>query len=106
MRKRILELEAPSRADERIIEVHPEDSFRELSGAPLSSKHSWNGTMERRRALLRAGIELPDGLNAGAARTDDVLDAAVAAWSAQRYASGMRESLPRGHHGRVGAIWR
>lgn len=106
MRTRILELEAPSSHDSRIVEVHPEVSFRELLGAPLDSKHSWNGAMARRQALLEAGIDLPDRVGAGLAHTDDVLDAAIAAWSAQRYAAGVREPLPKGHRRRIGAMWR
>jgi predicted RNase H-like nuclease len=106
MRKRILELERLARADKRIIEVHPEVSFRELCGASLSSKHSWNGLMARREALLKAGIEIPDWLDAGVAGADDILDAACVAWSAHRYASGIREPLPASHRARIGAIWR
>jgi hypothetical protein len=38
--------------------------------------------------------------------TEDVLDAAVAAWSALRYARGEARPLPAGHSARIGAIWR
>jgi len=52
--------------------------------------------MLRRQLLQAAGIdlpfsELPDIASAGA---DDVLDAAAAAWSAQRHATGQSRSLP------------
>lgn len=45
--------------------------------------------------LKDAGIVIPDHLgNAKAAGTDDVLDAAAAAWSAKRIATGTAVSLP------------
>jgi predicted RNase H-like nuclease len=94
-------------ADPRVIEVHPEVSFRALKGVDLESpKTSWNGFMERRRLLFsRARIDLP-----GELRTDaplvDVLDAAAAAWSAGRYALGLAESLPdEARPGARGVIW-
>jgi predicted RNase H-like nuclease len=75
--------------DPRIIEIHPEVSFALLGGRVLNaSKSTWSG-MTQRREILRAsgGIELPNDLgDAGKAGTDDVLDAAVAAWSGIRFA--------------------
>jgi Protein of unknown function (DUF429) len=66
-------------------------SFAALAGRHLRySKRSWNGQMERRRVLGAAGIELPDELSAGQAAADDVLDAAIAAWSAARKAREAR----------------
>jgi predicted RNase H-like nuclease len=50
--------------------------------------------MERRRLLTTAGVELPDELSAGQAGADDVLDAAIASWSAVRKASGEAVPLP------------
>lgn len=83
-------------ADARIIEVHPEVSFRALADAHVGfPKTTWNGQALRRRALKRAGIELPDELGEGGeVPVADVLDAAAAAWSARRYAQGRAESLP------------
>lgn len=105
--KKILEVDALARRDRRVIEVHPEVSFCELAGQELEfSKRSWNGLMERRRLLRTAEIEVPESLDAGTAPADDLLDAAVAGWSAQRYASGVREPLPHGRVKRIGAIWR
>jgi predicted RNase H-like nuclease len=82
--------------DARIIEVHPEVSFRCLAGAPVEHpKTSWNGQHDRRRWLTEHGIDLPDRLShAGAVPVADVLDAAVAAWSARRYAVGDAKALP------------
>ena len=102
---RILEVAAVAEEDERVFEVHPEASFRELAQAPVrASKHSWSGFHVRRRLLARAGIELPDDLPH--APLIDTLDAAVAAWSADRYARGEAVPLPNGHTERIGAIWR
>jgi len=96
LRDRIFEVEPVARSDKRLVEVHPEVSFRALNGAPLLySKHSWNGLNERRGLLGSAGILLPNELS-GAARAaaDDVMDAAVAAWSAMRVAEGRSATLP------------
>ena len=96
LRHRILDVEPVARADRRIREVHPEVSFRHLSGAPLPhSKKSWNGQRLRTELLAGAGIVLPLDLGAaGRVPADDVLDAAVAAWSAHRIATGKAVSLP------------
>jgi len=94
-------------------EVHPEISFAVANGAPLGcSKHTWAGGQERRQILARHGLVLdgpllPAGRHAG---PDDVLDAAIAAWSARRLAAGTGESLPARPEemtpgGRPMAIW-
>jgi predicted RNase H-like nuclease len=102
MRHRILEIARLAAADERVVEVHPEVSFRELIGRTPSPKKTGLGGSERRLALADAGVELPDLPHP----LDDVLDAAVTAWSAKRYAQGDALSLPEGHQARIGAIWR
>jgi predicted RNase H-like nuclease len=81
----------------RVIEVHPELSFAELAGTPLADrKSSWAGLILRRRLLAKAGIVLPDDLGPAGqkAGSDDVLDAAAAAWSARRAATGQARRLP------------
>jgi predicted RNase H-like nuclease len=76
-------------------EVHPEVSFTVLAGAPLAfAKRTWNGQHERVRLLVDAGIDLPDRLDAGLVAADDVLDAAIAAWSATRIARGEHATFP------------
>jgi predicted RNase H-like nuclease len=81
--------------DARVQEVHPEVSFALLAGAPLAfAKRTWNGQRERVKLLERAGIELPDHLDAGLAAAHDVVDAAVAAWSATRIARGEHVTFP------------
>jgi len=101
-----------TRLPERLFEVHPEISFAELNGgAPVAaSKKTWNGQMTRRALLARAGIALPDTLaGAGNIPPDDILDAAVVAWSSARIAAGQASSLPHppqvGSDGAAIAIW-
>jgi predicted RNase H-like nuclease len=95
---RIFEVAEIAAIDDRIVEVHPEVSFRALNGAPLRySKHSWSGIEERRVLLSSAGIVLYDDLSGGGrVAPDDVVDAAVAAWSAMRVAAGESLTLPAG----------
>jgi predicted RNase H-like nuclease len=89
-------------------EVHPELSFTVLLGQPPSaSKKTWAGM----RALEAVGIRLDDLGEAGvAAAVDDVVDAAVAAWSCRRLVNGDAVSFPDPPEddpetGRVIAIW-
>jgi predicted RNase H-like nuclease len=102
MRHRILEIAPLAEADERIVEVHPEVAFRELVGRPLAPKRTPVGSSERRDALRTAGVDLPELPYP----LDDVLDAAVAAWTAARFARGEAAPLPEDHASRIGAIWR
>jgi predicted RNase H-like nuclease len=102
MRHRIFEIERLAATDERIVEVHPEVSFRELIGRPLSPKRTASGAAERRVALAAAGIDVPDSPYP----IEDVLDAAVVAWTAMRYARDEALPFPERHRGRIGAIWR
>lgn len=94
--------------DQRVVEVHPEVSFRALAGQPVAfAKTTWNGQAIRRRALGRADIALAEELDeAGGVPVADVLDAAAAAWSARRYAQGRAASLPEGaQRGERQVIW-
>jgi predicted RNase H-like nuclease len=79
-----------------LYEVHPEVSFAAMNGKPLEHrKISWAGHVTRRALLAKHDIHLPDELgDAGNARLDDVLDAAAAAWSAHRIATGHASQLP------------
>lgn len=96
IRARILEAEPFARSDPRVREVHPEVSFAVLAGAPVPvAKDSWAGAPLRRRLLARAGIDLPDDIGeANGVPVDDVLDAAIAAWSARRIVQGESLVLP------------
>jgi len=97
LRHRILETDAVARTDDRIVEIHPEVTFRALAGCPLAfSKRTWNGHSERRRLLSGVGLSLPDRLPdaVGSVPADDVLDATAAVWSAARYATGVACTIP------------
>jgi predicted RNase H-like nuclease len=83
--------------DVPIREVHPEVSFVAMAGAPLrASTRTWAGLGERRGLLAAAGIVVPDDLGPAGhfAGTDDVLDAAAAAWTARRIVDGTAKPLP------------
>jgi predicted RNase H-like nuclease len=85
------------KAPHRVVEIHPEVSFAELAGSALQSrKSSWAGVALRRRLLAGAGISLPCDLGPAGdkAGVDDVLDAAVAAWTARRVLHGQARSMP------------
>lgn len=115
LRGKMLEVAPIAAHDDRIHEVHPEVSFRELANQllkndPLASKNKWNGHRQRHALLVAAGIQIPDDLgNAGTAAADDILDAAVAAWSANRIALRVATSMPNppqiGADGGQVAIW-
>lgn len=81
----------------RVVEVHPEVSFARLAGAALTvRKSTWAGAECRRRLLADAGV-LPAGELDEAGRragVDDVLDAAVAAWTARRVLLGQAHPRP------------
>jgi predicted RNase H-like nuclease len=98
LRRKVLELERWMRESDRTaIEVHPELSFAVLAGAPLHDpKSTWAGAKVREGLLADAGISLPADLGVAGhnAAVDDVLDAAIAAWSARRYANGEATSVP------------
>ena len=107
---KMAETAAVAALDPRVVEVHPEVSFRALAGEPLRwSKKSWNGLLLRRRLLAEADIVLPDVIaEVQGAVADDVVDAAVVAWSARRIAAGTASTLPdppEDSDGRAVAIW-
>jgi predicted RNase H-like nuclease len=104
LRHRILEVDAFAEHDERIVEIHPEVSFAELAAAALPhSKRTAEGLAERRQLLASVGIDVPEAPRVPEA---DLLDAAVAAWTARRYHRGEARPLPEHHEGRIGAMWR
>ncbi len=107
---KIREVDALATADDRIYEVHPEVSFRAMARVELPRKKSWEGAQRRRDLLAAEGIVLPSDLgDAGRAAVDDVLDAAAAAWTANRIARGDAATLPDppepSYDGREVAIW-
>ena len=88
LRENIVLVDAVAARDGRVVEVHPEVSFRAMAGAEREhAKGTWNGQAIRRACLAREGVVLPDRLDkAGHVPVADVLDAA-AAWSARRYSA-------------------
>ena len=111
--RRIFEVEEWSRSTAlNVREVHPEVSFAELAGAPLADrKNSWAGVQHRQALLAAAGLVLEGdlGLAGRAAKVDDVLDAAAAAWTASRIAAGTARPIPdppeQSDDGWPAAIW-
>lgn len=97
---------------DRLLEVHPEVSFRALAdGGSLAPKWSSRGVHQRLSLLEQVGFAHVTGLPAGEhVAIDDALDAAVAAWTAHGAALGERlrsyPERPRQHdRGRSVAIW-
>ena len=94
-------------------EVHPEVCFRELADRPMDySKKKREGQDERRRALHQSFHYLDEILTRGhkvGLAPADILDAAVACWSALRLADGKGRSLiepiPRDRAGLPMTIW-
>jgi len=84
---KILEVALVATVGDRLIEVHPEVSFRAMAGHTLTyPKSSWAGMKDRLKLLAGAEIELPADLGlANEVGPADVIDAAAAAWSARRY---------------------
>jgi predicted RNase H-like nuclease len=79
----------------RLFEVHPELAFAALAGQPLAlTKHEAAGRELRMQLLASAGIVVPGMPGASGVPVADVLDAAAAAWSAQRIATGCAATIP------------
>jgi predicted RNase H-like nuclease len=83
------------RLQERVVESHPEVSFRHLRPGAYARKVTARGAGERLAALrpfvdaVTALAAVPDG-----PRQDDALDALACAWSARRFATGTAVTLP------------
>ena len=98
----------------RVAEVHPEVSFTVLAGAPMpfpkkSTKDGTDrrGAEQRLAALADHFPSIANALQAPLAATpkaalDDVLDAAAAAWTARRIASGEALCLGEGEFDETG----
>jgi predicted RNase H-like nuclease len=111
LRTRILEADAIYHSEVRLYEVHPEVCFAKMGGKPCSSsKKTWAGQADRRQRLASVGMHIPDDVGAAnEVPVDDVLDAAAAAWSADRIRRGAGGSLPHppeiNDRGQRMAIW-
>jgi predicted RNase H-like nuclease len=96
---KVAEVDALLRADPvvaaRVVEVHPEVSFRRLARTDvLPSKRLAAGRAARLQVLRTwlPDLELPVQLP-GRARTDDCLDALACAWTARRWERGQAQVL-------------
>jgi predicted RNase H-like nuclease len=96
LRAKLLEAEALHELSLPVFEVHPELSFRQMGLLPTDGKKkSWRGQRARIRVLAAHGIDLPEDLGpVDTVPADDVLDAAAAAWSANRITAGTAFCLP------------
>jgi len=86
----------------RVVEIHPELCFWAMAGGHPMGHHKAKpeGFAERRALLLKAyeGVKIPNLDEAASlvppAKSDDVLDAMAAAWTAARFAQGLAGRLP------------
>jgi predicted RNase H-like nuclease len=83
--------------DHRVVEVHPELSFRCMDDGVRDRKATTPGQAQRLRALSRS-MDVLDGLATATPGLPlvDALDACAAAWSAQRLAAGQGECVGDG----------
>lgn len=86
--------------DGRVIEVHPEVSFRLLDGGINASKRTARG-IGQRIAALSTCFDMTDALAdvPPGPTLDDCLDACAAAWSAQRWLAGTARVFGLGDNG-------
>ncbi len=76
--------EASELDDDRLLEIHPEIVFAELSGEALPEpKKTWAGQQRRLALLADAGVVIPADVGvAGRVPPDDLIDAAAVALAA------------------------
>ena len=93
----------------RAVEVHPESSFVCLAGEPMSaSKRQPAGEEERLEVLAEAFPNITEAAVTAPPQgppspgLDDLLDAAAAAWTARRIATGDADCLGEGEHDETG----
>jgi predicted RNase H-like nuclease len=81
----------------RVIEVHPELCFATAAGVPMKhSKKRRAGRLEREVVLANVGFPIAslDAPSRRGAARDDLLDAAIACWTAERRARGHASVVP------------
>lgn len=100
LRPKIREVNDALAAGHPVIEVHPELSFAAMEGNDpiILPKKTFGGITRRLARLENVGIRLaiPEDSAVNALPTDDVLDAAAAAWSAWRFVNGKAGRVPSG----------
>lgn len=112
LREKLLQVDdwVHARPQVRVVEVHPELCFAEMTGSPvLSKKRQPEGAADRRSALSDQGLTVPPYYAGTGFAEDDLLDACAAAWTAVRVVTGTARSLPeepeRFSDGIPAAIW-
>ena len=81
---------------ERIVEMCPELSFAVLTGRPMTHRKTTSAGRRERVAALEsvfAGVAAQTDRPPAGAQRDDVVDALVGAWTAQRVAEGVHMAL-------------
>ena len=99
LRHKMIDAASVAAHDDRVHEVGPELSFAAMNGdRPLGErKKSWAGARRRLDLLEAEDIDIPSDVGAaGAVPVDDLLDAAAAAWTARRIATGTSTRVPDG----------
>ena len=99
LKEKIMEVESLKESTNKIIEGHPECSFKMLKKAGLeSSKKTAFGLFERLKLLEEEGlnpIELGSKLESNIeVKPDDLIDAMILFWTARRVYEGNSYSLP------------
>ncbi|MBK5928935.1 DUF429 domain-containing protein [Rhodobaculum claviforme] len=94
--------------DPRVVEVHPELSFLALANETLAPKRLAAARARRAALLADAGVDVRAlaaalGPARGRWQDDDLLDAAVACWSAGRIARGTARRYPCAEPGAAAA---
>lgn len=98
-------------AEVPIIECHPEVSFAHMvnprePSPPRFPKRTWEGMRHRMQMLKGAGIDVQYIHDeSGLIGADDLIDAAVCAWTARRYWAGNAVRYPADGSGVEPAIW-
>jgi predicted RNase H-like nuclease len=88
--------------DAVLVEVHPECSFRALTGRVLPPKRTAEGATARRAALEPFFGALP--VRVAGARPDDVLDAYAVLWTMRRFEAGRHLAFGDGAVDRYGTV--
>ena len=99
LKEKIIEVVSLKRSTNKIIEGHPECSFKMLKKVGLeSSKKTTFGMFERLKLLKGEGldpIEVGSKLDANIeVKPDDLIDAMILFWTARRVYKGCAKSLP------------
>ena len=97
--------------DVPVVECHPEVCFANLASPrdptpPRYRKTSWEGMRHRIQLLKGAGIDVESiSDETGLIGADDLVDAAVSAWTARRYWAGNAVRYPASAEVGDAAIW-